>query len=625
MIDDVPPHHGAALAAELRTLTRRRILVAVLVAATIGLVLLAFVRSLGGDGLSSSDLVLIGLFAVTLPWLVIGFWNAIIGLVIAVITADPALTVCPAIGRSTSTMPIRSRTAILIPAHNEDPASLFRHLAALSDSLAASAAAAKIGIFLLSDTSDPGLAAEEERHVAAWRATAIFPDRLHYRRRPDNEGHKTGNLWEFLDRRGSEFEFGLVLDADSLMSGEAVARLIRIMQANPEIGILQHLTVGLPTAVPFARLFQIGMRHGMRTYSLGSAWWQGDCGPFWGHNALVRLKPFMAHCRLPELPGAAPWGGRILSHDQVEAVLMRRAGWQVRLAAIEDGSFELTPPTLIEFIGRDLRWGQGNLQYLNLLPRLQASSMARLQLILASLMYVIGPASLAFALLAFGRAVVPGFSTTAPGSSLTAPELLGTPGAAEPWLLLLLVLGLTFAPKLTGALVACIDGTRAAAFGGRVRIVATVVLELVFSLLLTPIMLLSQARLVLGMARGRTIAWAPQRRAHCPLRWPEALRSFRVEMAAGACLLAAVHLAAPQLWVWSWLVGGPLLLAPLFAVTTASAAFGRRLVDAGLGLTPEEQTSPETVERAGHRLATAGPIPNEAPGKRPAALARELG
>jgi membrane glycosyltransferase len=142
------------------------------------------------------------------------------------------------------------------------------------------------------------------------------------------------------------------------------------MDQNPELGILQQLTVGLPATSPFARLFQVGMRHGMRTYTLGSAWWQGDCGPFWGHNGIVRIAPFRAHCRLPELPGSPPFGGRILSHDQVEAVLMRRAGREVRVLPLEDGSYEAHPPTVVEFVNRDRRWAQGNLQYLNLIPRL---------------------------------------------------------------------------------------------------------------------------------------------------------------------------------------------------------------------------------------------------------------
>src|SRR5690606_26210930 len=120
-------------------------------------------------------------------------------------------------------------------------------------------------------------------------------------------------------------------DADSLMTAEAMLRLTRIMQRHPHVGIVQTLVTGLPSASAFARIFQFGMRLGMRSYTLGAASWQGDCGPYWGHNAILRLEPFIAHCHLPLLPGKPPLGGHVLSHDQIEAVLMRRAGYEVRV------------------------------------------------------------------------------------------------------------------------------------------------------------------------------------------------------------------------------------------------------------------------------------------------------
>ena len=147
------------------------------------------------------------------------------------------------------------------------------------------------------------------------------------------------------------------------MPAAAILRLVRIMQAEPRLGILQGLVVGLPSTSAFARLFQFGMRLGMRSYTIGSAWWQGDCGPYWGHNAVVRLAPFIAHCQLPVLPEKGPLGGHVLSHDQIEAVLMRRAGYEVRVLPEEDLGWEENPPTLLEFIRRDLRWCQGNMQY----------------------------------------------------------------------------------------------------------------------------------------------------------------------------------------------------------------------------------------------------------------------
>ena len=165
-----------------------------------------------------------------------------------------------------------------------------------------------------------------------------------------------------------------------------------MMQAHPKIGILQSLVVGMPSASAFARIFQFGMRHGMRSYTMGQAWWVGDCGPFWGHNALVRIKPFHEQCDLPMLPGKPPLGGHVLSHDQVEATLMRRAGYEVRVLPEERGSWEENPPTMLEFARRDVRWCQGNMQYLKLLDLPGLYPMSRFQLVWAILMFIGIPA-----------------------------------------------------------------------------------------------------------------------------------------------------------------------------------------------------------------------------------------
>src|SRR4029077_3336826 len=187
-------------------------------------------------------------------------------------------------------------------------------------------------------------------------------------------------------------DYAIVLDADSLMTPRAMLRLVRIMQARPAIGILQTLVTGLPSASPFARIFQFGMRLGMRSYTLGAASWQGDCGPYWGHHAIVRLAPFREHGELPVRPGGPPLGGHVLSHDQLEAVLMRRAGYEGRVLPEEEGSGKENPPTLLEFIRRDLRWCQGNMQYFHFLPLPRLLPVSRCQLGLAIAMYLAAPA-----------------------------------------------------------------------------------------------------------------------------------------------------------------------------------------------------------------------------------------
>ena len=213
-----------------------------------------------------------------------------------------------------------------------------------------------------------------------------------YRCREDNTGFKAGNIADFCQRWGKDHDFALVLDADSFMASSAITRLVRMMQANPRLGILQGLVIGLPSTSPFTRLFQYGMRLGMRSYTMGSAWWQADCGPYWGHNALIRLRPFMEFCDLPVLKNSSGVPSSILSHDLIEAVLMRRAGYEVRIYPQEDLSWEENPATLTEYIRRDLRWCEGNLQYRNLLTLPNLRPVNRYQLVLAIAMFLGSPA-----------------------------------------------------------------------------------------------------------------------------------------------------------------------------------------------------------------------------------------
>src|SRR6516165_2728610 len=374
------------------TLFVRRVLFAlsfvVTMAGSLGLAALALAP--GGWGLL--DIATLVLLAVVLPWMVAGFWNAVIGFVILRFAADPAAEVPPSIKRLRNDEPIVASTAILLCIRNEPPARIIRNLEPMLAGLDASGYGEHFHLYVLSDTNDAGLAAKEETPFSElagrWRDRIAIT----YRRRDVNTGYKAGNIRDFCDRWGSRHELAVTLDADSFMTADAILRLVRIMQGDFRLGILQGLIVGLPSTSLFARIFQFGMRLGMRSYTIGSAWWQADCGPYWGHNALLRLAPFIAHCSLPELRTR---GGRkvpILSHDQVEAVLMRRAGFEVRVLPEEQQSWEENPATLLEFIRRDLRWCQGNMQYWRLLGLPGIKPTSRYQFAFAMMMFVGSPA-----------------------------------------------------------------------------------------------------------------------------------------------------------------------------------------------------------------------------------------
>src|SRR5215468_10010986 len=373
-------------------LTRRRRIVFALNAITYALMLWVAAVVLGAGGWTWVDVILFICFAAGTPWTVLGFWNAIFGLWLLHFHRNSLAEVAPYAAAGEQPTPLRIKTAVFMTVRNEDPRRAIRRLRTIKDSVDATGAGSAFSYFVLSDTSGPAVAAAEERAVATWREQDPDGDRIVYRRRSDNTGYKAGNVRDFCARWGGEFSLMLPLDADSLMSGDQIVRLVRMMQAHPKIGILQSLVVGMPSQSAFARIFQFGMRHGMRSYTMGQAWWVGDCGPFWGHNALVRIAPFRDACDLPMLPGKPPLGGHVLSHDQVEATLMRRAGYEVRVLPIERGSWEENPPTMLEFARRDVRWCQGNMQYLKLinLPGLYPKS--RFQLKWAIMMITDSPA-----------------------------------------------------------------------------------------------------------------------------------------------------------------------------------------------------------------------------------------
>ena len=451
-------------------------------------------------------------FAFGTPWTVLGFWNALIGLWLLHFRKNAMAEVAPYAAAGDQPTPLRIKTAIFMTVRNEDPGRAILRFKTVKASVDATGEGAAFSYFVLSDTNDPAVAAAEEAAVEAWKAADPDRDRIVYRRRTDNTAYKAGNVRDFCARWGRDYALMLPLDADSLMSGDQIVRLTRMMQAHPKIGILQSLVVGMPSASAFARIFQFGMRHGMRSYTMGQAWWVGDCGPFWGHNALVRIKPFHEDCDLPILPGKPPLGGHVLSHDQVEATLMRRAGYEVRVLPQERGSWEENPPTMLEFARRDVRWCQGNMQYLKLLDLPGLYPMSRFQLVWAILMFVGIPAwTLMIALLpvaAWEARSVPDFPVT-----------------------LAIGLYVTFftmylMPKIAGLLDAMLTRGGVRRYGGWLRFIPSAAIELVFSFLQGAVSTIRTSIFMIGLLFGKSVVWGGQSRDAQHLSW---------ETAAGTC------------------------------------------------------------------------------------------
>jgi membrane glycosyltransferase len=543
-----------------------------------GLIWLAVI-ALSPGGFGAVDLVLVVLFAVTLPWYVIGFWNATIGLLIMRFARDPVAAVMPVAGRVRGDEPITASTAVLLCIRNEPPERVVRMLEPMMEGLAARGVGERFHVYVLSDTSEADIAAAEDARFAALAAAWRGQVALTYRRRAQNIGFKAGNVRDFCERWGKDHDFAIMLDADSVMTVDLVLKLVRIMQIDPRLGIVQSLVIGMPSASAFARIFQFGMRLGMRSYTIGSAWWQGDCGPYWGHNAIVRIAPFATHCQLPVLADRALVKRHVLSHDQIEAVLMRRAGYGVRVLAGEGSSFEQNPPTLVEFIRRDLRWCQGNMQYWHFLRMPGLPFLSRYQLAFAILMFLGSPAWMG--LLLIGSAAV---------------ALAPTPADFMRWdagiAVLVLVLAMWFAPNIATVIDVLTRPKLRHLFGGGMRFSASFMITIVFVVLVAPIMWASHTLFLMRLLLGRTLDWGAQARHDHEVPWSLACRQFwpQTLIALAPVLLLAV--AAPSAVPYALLIAaGPLLSIPL-AVATAAPALGRALIAAGLDRLPEETLPP---------------------------------
>jgi membrane glycosyltransferase len=544
------------------------------------LVLAATALSAGGFG--PADALLLVLFALTLPWSVIGFWNATIGFFIMRFARDPIALVVPGVARVRDGEPITASTALTIFVRNERPDRVIRNLDAMMRELAAAGAAGHIHLYVLSDTSQDEIGALEEAGFASlaeqWRGR--FP--VVYRRRSTNTGFKAGNFWDFCQRWGHQHEFAVTLDTDSFMTAAAILRLIRIMQANPRLGILQGLVVGLPSTSAFARIFQFGMRLGMRSWTIGSAWWQADCGPYWGHNAAIRLAPFIEYCHIPPLPGDGVLAGHVLSHDQVEAALMRRAGYEVRVLPEDDLGWEENPPTLIEFIRRDQRWCHGNLQYGHFLVMPGMKFVSRFQLGFAMLMFLGSPAWIGLLLVGtLALAVAP------------SPADFMRPDAG--YALLAIILVMWFAPKIATVIDVLTRRSLRRAFGGSARFLVSVVTETLFFILLSPIMWVCHTLFIAGVPFGRVIGWIGQVRDDHTVSWSQSLRQLWPHTALGLAPLIVLAATHPSAIPYALLLaGGPALSIPL-AVITAMPAVGTALARIGIGRLPEETAPPDAL------------------------------
>jgi len=594
---------GAAVAAPVNGSAARgsgrRLAFAALVGGTLALVAILSWNLLAANGMGALEYAIFGLSLVLAVPIAMSFWLAIAGFLAEWHREIPTL-------RVEGSRPPRLPTAVVMPIHNEDPHRVTAALRATIESVEGTGHLGAFRFFLLSDSTDPRRWIDEEIAVSALRGALPDPDCLVYRHRPGNIDRKVGNIGDFCRRWGEQFECMVVLDADSVMSGRTLVQLARLMEHHPTAGILQVPPVPVNGTSLWTRGQQFAASAYGKTWANGLAWLQTNLGNYYGHNAIVRIRPFVQSCTLPRLSGREPLGGPILSHDFVEAALMCRAGHATHLLPDLDGSFEESPPTLIDHVNRDRRWCQGNLQHARLLGMRGLHTMSRAHLLLGILSYAAAPLWLLLMLAWTAEAVRSHFVPHvyfAPGSLFPVFE---TSIAQQALLLLTVVLALLFVPRLLAIAARLRDADERRAFGGTFRMLRSFVAECGLSLLLAPTLMIEHTRAVVGILCGRTTTWNAQSRGDGVVTLRDAVRRFGA-IGVGGVAWALLLWATSRETLW-WMLPallGMVLSVPL-AIVTGSAAVGRRARDRGWLLTPAE-LAPEPVLARYRELLAARP------------------
>lgn len=543
---------------------------------------------LSEQGVRTIEWVMFGLFSLSFLWIAMYFWNAVIGFGLYMTSSRPARAAVPILEDLDNNALITARTAIIMPVYNEDPDRSARRLLSTWQSLKSAGQADRFDFFMLSDTTDPAIAARECNAVD-WLRQEMPDAALHYRQRPNNAGRKAGNILDFGHRWGREYDFMIVLDADSVMSGDLMQSLVRLMQANEDVGIVQTVPRPILAETLFGRVHQFGARVTAEVLNAGVSFWQMGEGNYFGHNAIIRCKAFFDHCRLPVLPGKGPLAGEILSHDFVEAAYLRRAGFKVWNIPVGNGSYEETPPSLLDYAKRDRRWCQGNLQHSRILFEKGLHPLSRLHLLGGIMSYLSSPLWLLFIGLSVATVILeanPSLDYVGPGSMRFA--LLPTELNLGAIALFGAVMAMLLAPKLLGALATLFSRERRRGFGGGVSLMIGAMLEMLISIINAPIMMMFHTGFVLSVLFGRSVRWDPQTRDGYNVSTLDAIRDHKWALLFAVVLSAVVLGYTPSSAVWFIpLVFGP-FLSPLLTRLTSRADYGQAARRLGLFLTPEE-------------------------------------
>ncbi|MCM5703586.1 glucans biosynthesis glucosyltransferase MdoH [Larsenimonas salina] len=565
--------------------TARRWTLAVLTVAQSAMAVMYMTSILPYKGTTPLEIAILVLFALLFAWVSSGFWTALMGFFQLLKGRDRYSITASA--TPDADIVDSARTALVMPICNEDVDRVFAGLKATYESVQKTGQGHLFDFYVLSDTYDPELCLAEQH---AWMRLCREVDgfgRIFYRRRRRRVKRKSGNIDDFCRRWGSLYRYMLVLDADSVMTGHCLKRLVQLMEANPDAGIIQSAPVAAGSNNLYSRLQQFATSVYGPLFTAGLHFWQLGESHYWGHNAIIRVEPFMYYCSLAPLPGKGALAGEILSHDFVEAALMRRAGWGVWIAYDLPGSYEEMPPSLLEELQRDRRWCHGNLMNFRLFMVRGMHPVHRAVFLTGVMSYLSAPLWFLFLVLS---TVMLGIHT------MSEPVYFPEPGMLHPqwpeWhpgkavALFSTTLTLLFLPKILSIILLWVKGAKL--YGGRARLGLSMVLESLFSMMLAPVRMLFHTRFVLAALLGIQIKWKSPSRDSSETPWREAVVRHGPQTVLGLVWTAGVWYLDPRFLWWLAPIVGALILSIPVSVISSKVGLGIKSRRKRLFLIPEE-------------------------------------
>ncbi|MBB1341676.1 glucans biosynthesis glucosyltransferase MdoH, partial [Pseudoalteromonas sp. SR45-6] len=550
---------------------------------------------LNSNGMTPLEYALLALFSITFTWIVTAFCSGCMGFILQLFRIDPlTLTRQKAIEIDQQALS-KTRTAVVMPIYNEDTQRVIAGFEVSLRSLIKTGQFAHFDFYLLSDTQDKEIANNE---LKAWHALTErlgdFAKQTFYRRREDNKHRKVGNLTDFCERWGSKYEHMIVLDADSIMTGQCMLELTSSMINNPQAGLIQTIPIPVRQDTFFGRFLQFASVLYSPMLATGSAFWQTNHANYWGHNAVIRVKAFIDCCGLPVLKGNAPFGGEILSHDFVEASLLHRSGWDVLLLSDIQGSYEEVPSNILDYAIRDRRWVQGNIQHLGLLPASGLKIISKLHFLLGATAYISSLIWLSMLVLSTIDAVTRALNSNVyfnqayqlfPTWQIAKTELINS--------LLFVTIVLLLLPKLMGIIVTLIHRNKQ--FGGSFKLILGSIIETVFAIIIAPLMMVFHSYFVVCVFLGKKVTWDAQPRSGRMVPWQEAigytLLSTLIALAWGGI---AYYFTPVFFWWLSPILVGLILAAPIVRYSS-SIGLGVKLRKMGIFICPSEVDNNDTL------------------------------